>query len=110
MIIPHDLTDLYLAPVLLAIEARIEQLSALTPEELSLEIALTSNTPDWTRTWREQALTAAVGHLIDLHGWDVTVDARGLRLAHRRRTLMIALPPQLEAYLAGPPVTRHLAA
>lgn len=110
MIIPHDLTDLYLAPVLLAVEARIEQLSKLDPTELALEVALSSDAPDWTRRWREQALAAAVGHLIDLHGWELTADTRGLRLAHRRRSVMIALPMQIEAYLADAPDTPHLAA
>ena len=109
MNIPHDLTDLYLAPVVLAIEACMERLGRLAPDELALEIALSSNAPDWTRSWREQALTSAIEHLIDVHGWSLTVESRSLRLAHRRRVVLMALPPTLEAYLAGPQGVTRLA-
>jgi hypothetical protein len=34
---PHDATDLYLAPVLLALDARIEEFSRLNADELTLE-------------------------------------------------------------------------
>jgi hypothetical protein len=110
MIIPNDLTDLYLAPVLLEIEARIDRLSRLEPAALSLEVALTSDAPDWDRGWREHALAAAITHLIDLHGWEVTVEGRSLRLAHRQRAVVIALPQSLEAFLAGPKATDRLVA
>jgi hypothetical protein len=102
MIIPNDLPDLYLAPVLLEVEARVDRLSTLAPDDLSVEIALTSDAPDWSRAWREQALATALQHLLDLHGWTLSVDGRGVRLEHRRRTVTIALPPQLEEFLAGP--------
>ena len=44
---PHDVTDLYLAPVLLAVDARIEELGKLDKDGLAYEVALESNSPDF---------------------------------------------------------------
>ena len=37
---PHDLSDLYLAPVLLAVDARLEELGKLDLGQLAYEVAL----------------------------------------------------------------------
>ena len=37
---PHDVTDLYLAPVALAVDARIEELGQLDKDELVYEVAV----------------------------------------------------------------------
>ena len=50
---PHDLTDLYLAPVVLAVDARIEELGRMDKSGLAYEVALESDTPDFTRKMRE---------------------------------------------------------
>ena len=46
---PHDLTDLYLSPVVLAVDARIEELGHLSKDQLNYEVALESGSPDFTR-------------------------------------------------------------
>jgi len=53
---PHDAADLYLAPVLLAVDARIEELGKLDKDGLAYEVALESDSPDVTRHMREEAL------------------------------------------------------
>ena len=53
---PHDLTDLYLAPVVLEVDARIEELGQLGKDGLAYEVALDSDSPDYTRRVREDGL------------------------------------------------------
>jgi hypothetical protein len=96
---PHDIADLYLAPVVLAVDARIEELSQLDPEALALRIALDSDLPDWTSQLRETGLLRAVGRLIDLHDWTISVDRRGIRLTHKQHSLALGMPQSLTDYL-----------
>ena len=49
---PHDVTDLYLAPVLLTVDARIEELGKLDKDRLAYEVALESDSPELTRQMR----------------------------------------------------------
>ena len=51
---PHDISDLYLAPVLLAVDAKIEELGKLDKDGLAYEVALESNSLDITRQMRER--------------------------------------------------------
>ncbi|HET6192811.1 MAG TPA: hypothetical protein VFE59_38090, partial [Trebonia sp.] len=64
---PHDVTDLYLARVLLAVDARLEELGQLDKRRLAYEVALESDLPDITRQMREEALMRAITHLTDTH-------------------------------------------
>jgi len=96
---PHDLTDLYLAPVALAVDARITELGNLDKEQLAYEVALESDSPDFTQEMREEALIRTVTHLIDIHDWEVSWDPRGLRLTHEAHTFVLGLPPVFVEYL-----------
>ena len=98
---PHDVTDLYLAPVLLAVDARIDELGKLDEDGLSYEVALESDTPDITRRMREDALIRTVTHLVDTHHWEFSWDPRGLRLTHDTHTFVLGVPPVFLEYLAG---------
>ena len=98
---PHDITDLYLAPVVLTVDARIEELGRLDRDRLAYEIALESDLADFTRSMREEALIRAVTHLIDSHDWDFSWDPRGLRLAHDAHTLVLGIPAVFLEYLEG---------
>jgi len=98
---PHDLTDLYLAPVLLAIDARIEELGQLGKKALVYEVALDSDVPDITRPMREEALIRTITHLIDTHRWAFSWDPRGLRLAHDSHAFVLGIPASLRDYLDG---------
>ena len=103
--VPHDVTDLYLAPVVLAVDARIEELGSLDPEQLAHHVALVSDQPDWTRDLRESALLRAVEHLIDCHSWELSWDERGIRLTHSGHQLVLGVPATLVEYVSGSPAT-----
>jgi hypothetical protein len=96
---PHDITDLYLAPVVLAVDARIEELGRLDKDQLAYEVALESDSPDLTRTMREEALLRTMTHLIDTHDWESSWDPRGLRLTHEAHTFVLGIPAVFLEYL-----------
>jgi hypothetical protein len=98
---PHDVTDLYLAPVVLAVDARIEELGHLSKDQLEYEVALESDSPDFTRPMREDALIRTLRHLMDCHGWEFSWDPRGLRLAHDAHALVLGIPAVFVEYLEG---------
>ena len=100
---PHDLSDLYLAPVVLGVDARIEELGHLDKDALVYEVALESDKPDYSRALREEALIRTVTHLIDCHGWEFRWDPRGLRLTHNAHTFVLGIPAGLVEYLEGSP-------
>lgn len=99
--IPHDSSDLMLAPVVLAINERLERLSKLSLPELATEVALVGNVPDWTHGLREDGLVATVKEGIECHGWELSWETRGLCLAHGTRSIVLGVPANLSAYLAG---------
>lgn len=99
--VPHDVADLYLAPVLLAIDARIEEYSRLAADELSHQVALEGDVGDWTRDLREAGLLRAVGRSVETHDWELSLDRRGIRLTHGEHTLVLGIPRAFEAYLAN---------
>ena len=98
---PHDMTDLYLSPVVLAVDGRIEELGQLSKDQLDYEVALESDSPDFTREMREDALIRTITHLVDRHGWEFSWDPRGLRLSHDTHTLVLGIPAVLAEYLGG---------
>ena len=98
---PHDVADLYLAPVVLTVDARIEELGQLDAKRLAFEVALESDSLDVTHKMREEALIRTVQHLIDCHGWQLSWDPRGLRLTHDGHTLVLGVPAVFHDYLAG---------
>jgi hypothetical protein len=100
---PHDVTDLYLAPVLLAVDARIEEFGKLDKDDLAYEVALESDTPDTTRRMREDALIRALTHLVETHHWEFSWDPRGLRMTHDSHTLVLGVPAVFLEYLADGP-------
>ena len=100
---PHDVTDLYLAPVLLAVDARIGELGKLDKNELVYEVGLDSDSPDFTRHMREEALIRTITHLIDTHHWEFSWDPRGLRMTHHAHTFVLGVPAVFLDYLSGDP-------
>jgi hypothetical protein len=100
---PHDVTDLYLAPVLLAVDARIEELGQLDKDGLTYEVALESDTADWTRSMREEGLIRTITHLTDTHHWAFAWDPRGLRMTHDEHTFVLGVPAVFHDFLDGTP-------
>jgi hypothetical protein len=92
---------LYLAPVLLAVDARIEELGKLDRDALAYEVALESNSPDITRQMREEGLIRTVTHLLDTHHWECSLDPRGLRMTHDAHTFVLGIPAVFLDYLDG---------
>jgi hypothetical protein len=89
---PHDASDLYLAPVMLAVDARIEELGKLDKDGLAYEVALEADSPDITRQMREDGLIRTITHLIDRHHWEFSWDPRGLRMTHHEHTFVLGVP------------------
>ncbi|HEY7261318.1 MAG TPA: hypothetical protein VH589_07520 [Trebonia sp.] len=100
---PHDVTDLYLAPVLLAVDARIEELGKLDKDELAYEVVLESNSLDATRHMREEALIRTITHLVDPHHWQFSWDPRGVRMTHDAHTFVLGIPAVFHEYLEHGP-------
>ncbi len=98
---PHDLADLMLAPVALAIDARLQELGDLGMEELHERTALEANDDARTPERRRRALLHTATYLIDMHGWTADWDPRGLRLTHAGHTIVLGLSPTMAGYLAG---------
>jgi hypothetical protein len=96
---PHDVADLYLAPVLLAVDSRIEELGKLDKDRLTYEVALESDEPDLTRQLREEGLIRAITHFIDTHHWTFSWDPRGLRVTHEAHTFVLGVPAVFREYL-----------
>jgi hypothetical protein len=99
--IPHDLTDLHLAPLLLALDARLSELGLLDGEELVLRVAIESDRPDRTAEMRRAALLESVQHFIDLRGWNLAWDPRGLCVAHGRHRIVLGVPSTFHDYIDG---------
>lgn len=101
--LPHDASDLFLAPIALAFDRRIDELGRLGPKALRDQIALESDLADWTRGLREEALLGTIGHRIENHDWVLSWDLRGLRLSHQDRHLVLGIPDAFRTFLAGGP-------
>jgi len=100
-VLPHDISDLHLAPLVLALDARIDELSKLTLDELHRHIALVSDRADWTREVREEGLVVAVQHALDCHDWKLTWHDRGIRLSHGSHHLVLGAPATFAEYVEG---------
>ena len=102
MAVPHDITDLYLAPVALGIDDEIQRLDQLSEEKLLLHVVLVTDREPRTLAERRSYFIDAVTRYHDLHGWVVSWDPRGLRVSHDEHTLVLGLPPNVSAFLAEP--------
>jgi hypothetical protein len=99
--LPHDMTDLYLAPVLLSVEERMEEFATLAPEDFARRVALFSDLPDDTAQLRNVALLKAVGYMLELHDWQLSWDPRGLRVEHNGHAVVLGIPACFTDYITG---------
>lgn len=102
---PHDVSDLFLAPVALELDRRLQRLSGRSAHELDLEIAVSTDQEPSAGS-RDSLLLEALTHLLPLHGWEVSWDHRGLRLQHSGHELVLGVPGSVRAYLTGPTPAR----
>lgn len=96
---PHDYIDLFLAPVALAVDQRLEEFAALDRDALHRRVVLESNQAASDAADRRSALVASVTYLLDLHGWTASWDGRGVRLSHADHTLVLGAPPNVVGYV-----------
>jgi len=89
--------------VALAVDARIEELGQLDKERLTYEVALESDSPDFTRLLREEALIRTVTHLIDTHAWQFSWDPPGFGPTHEAHTFVLGIPAVFVEYLEDSP-------
>ena len=99
--LPHDVADLYLAPVVLQVDARLAELAALDDDKLAVRIATASDSPDWSQDLRIEGVLRTAGHLIDRHGWSLDWDERGIRLAHGARAVVLGVPANVQRYVGS---------
>lgn len=97
--LPHDLADLALAPLVLAVEDQLESWSGLDEAEMGLRIALETNREPRTADERRAAVLQALFRFVDPRGWQGSWSARGLRLQHELRVVTLGVPPNLRAWL-----------
>jgi hypothetical protein len=102
MPLPHDVTDLQLAPVALALDKELQTLGAWEGKELDEQVLISTNRGAGeltTRTGREKLLVQVVTAGLELHGWEVTCDERGLRMTHHDNTIVLGLSESLGRFL-----------
>jgi hypothetical protein len=100
-VLPHDIADLYLAPVVLELDARIVELGLLTPAELRIRVAIDGDRLDQSRDQREIGLLATIKHFIDCRGWVLLWDPRGIRVTRASNSIVLGVPPTFRQYLDG---------
>jgi hypothetical protein len=100
-LLPRDVSDLYLAPVVLALDTQIQEYSALSVEELARRVALASDLPDDTAGLRSRALLRTLAHVVDLHEFTLAWDPRGVRVTHGDYSLVLGIPDTFRSYLSG---------
>ena len=100
-LIPHDISDVMLAPVVLHVDGRLDEFGRMTSHTLRQHIAVLADLPDQTRALREASLLRALAHHEDLHGWELGLDDRGVRLTHGTHGFTLGLPIAVRDYLDG---------
>lgn len=98
---PRDIPDLFLAPVLLQLEARLESLGRLSHDDLKFELVLQTNFEPQSAEERRESARRVLVRDLELHGWSVSWDPRGLRVAHGEHALVLGVPSNLRDYLQG---------
>lgn len=104
MSMPHDLVDLRLAPVALELDKALQELGAYNARSLAYQIMLVTNRsePDLSGTdERQELLLRTVTQFIDLHGWTVTWDPRGVRLRHGDHTMVLGVSRSIRRFVEG---------
>ncbi len=95
---PRDLTDLYLSPLALELDRRLQRLSGLTTRQLDVEVAAATDCEP-TPLDRRALLLLALTDQLATRGWDVSWDPRGMRLGHGSHSLVLGVPDTVRSYL-----------
>lgn len=98
---PHDAADLMLAPTALALDQQLDQLAELAQDELAYLVALATDRQSRTPEGRADLLLMCLLRDVPTHGWDVSWHARGLRVGHGTRQVVLGLPASVRTFLAA---------
>ncbi|WP_136707226.1 hypothetical protein [Agromyces sp. H66] len=93
------MTDLYLAPVVLGVEGRLEELGALSSDDLGFQVILETNIEPRDTAERRKALIETIRRRVELHGWEVSLHERGVAVSHDDHTIVLGLPDNVREYL-----------
>jgi hypothetical protein len=96
---PRDLTDLFLSPVALELDRRLQRLSSLAPDRLDTEVAVATDQQPADERDRRALMLATLTNLAELHDWEVSWHPRGLQLRHERHSLVLGLPGSVREYV-----------
>ena len=96
---PHDYADLFLAPVALQLDQRLQALADLDRDDLHERVVLETNSEAPDRARRARDLVESVTRLLDLHGWTAGWDDRGVRLSHDKHAFVLGVPRNVTAYV-----------
>jgi hypothetical protein len=97
--IPRDYSDLFLAPVALQVDQRLDEFAAMERDALHERVVVETNNEARTRAERIRDVIDTVTRLLDLHGWTAGWDDRGVRLSHGQNTLVLGVPRNLVQYV-----------
>jgi hypothetical protein len=97
---PHDASDLLLAPVALEVDARIQELAGTDSDALRFRVALEGNVDLSNPAMIVDGVIEACTNGIDMHHWEATIDARGLRISHADHTIVLGLPANVTELLS----------
>jgi hypothetical protein len=97
---PRDTTDLLLAPVALEIDQRLQSLAGLDRSALDSRIAWETNMAPLSEKDAKRAVVADLAYLIGTHGWDISWDARGIRLKHGKHSIVLGVPDNVRSYVS----------
>lgn len=96
---PRDYVDLFLAPVALQIDRRLEELAHQNRDDLHKRVVLETNAEANERTGRAHDVLESATHGLDLHGWTADWVERGIRLSHDQHSLVLGVPRNVTAYV-----------
>ncbi|MEO6204213.1 MAG: hypothetical protein ABIO67_02350 [Mycobacteriales bacterium] len=99
-LVPHDVSDLLLAPLALRLDQELEGLDGLTAKELQLRVSLETNRDPDTAEQRRQLLLEVLERFWQTHEWTLSWGDRGLVLTHHDHRLVLGIPANVRAFLA----------
>jgi hypothetical protein len=79
---PHDVSDLYLAPVLLEPDHRVHEFEGMSQHEIELHVALETDREPRDPADRADIVLLALTQSLNLHKWTVNWAPRGLQVSH----------------------------
>jgi hypothetical protein len=98
---PRDLTDLYLSPVAIELDRRLDELCGLTVKDLELKVALSTDREASLPSERTELFLQSLAHLLPLHGWELAYEARGVRVRHGDHSLVLGVPDCVREYVGS---------